>query len=174
MTAPRAPCRRSVERPAAATTGSGLFSFRSCRYSIGMTSRLKWQRNPAGGFVAYPDGEHLPGRRAELRREGHSRAMPWTWLILCDAARASGVAVDHQEASDRANEAWPRVKAEAAVLSARAAGDEALRTLVQRQVNKGDLTLSLFEIQTSPTERLTQIIWLVRDAGGLRGPAMPW
>jgi hypothetical protein len=37
-------------------------------------------------------------------------------------------------------------------------------------MSKGDLPLSLFGIETATTERLTTILFLIRDAGGLDSP----
>jgi hypothetical protein len=137
-----------------------------------MSTRLPWTRNPAGGFVAYPEGETFRARRAELvpNTASHYR---WMWRTLYDAAAWAGDCVERQEAADAATTAWPGVKRDAAERAARAAEDEALRTLVRRMCAKGDLTLEVFGIEASDSARLTRIIWLIKQEGGLDGPAKP-
>ena len=133
--------------------------------------RLPWRRHPAlRGFIAHPEGASPPGRYAEVRYEATS-STKWFWLIKYDLVTASGLERTSQEAADAATEAWPRAKAEAAVLAQKAAAEDALRTLVRRQCDKGDLPLSAFELETSDSDRLRNIIWLVKDHGALGGYA---
>jgi hypothetical protein len=135
-------------------------------------SRLTWRRDPAGGYIAYPEGDRLPGRRAEIRYEPTS-STKWRWLTFYEGAVNSGVEATKQLAADRATDQWPVTKRNGLVKVAEDAEQAVLRTNVQRMMSKGDLPLSLFAIETAPTERLHSIIWLVRDAGGLEGPAKP-
>jgi hypothetical protein len=137
-----------------------------------MTSRLPWQRNPKGGFIAYPEGEHFKERLATLSFDQTS-SIPWHWWISYDAAKKSNHAKTMQAAADAATEAWPRMKAGAARLAALAAEAEALRTNVQRMMSMGDISLSLFEIETSSSDRLRKIIAIATDVGGLGGPGKP-
>ena len=135
-------------------------------------NRLPWQKHPEGGFIAYPEGERFKTRFAAI---GHDQAssVPWQWRIVYDAARRADHAHTKQGAADAVTAAWPAAKAEATRLAGIAAEREALRTNVRPMMAKGDLPLSIFEIATAPSERLTTIIWLVKDAGGLEGPAKP-
>lgn len=133
--------------------------------------RLPWRRRPGGDFIAHPEGEH-PGRMAEIRYDTTS-STKWTWFITYDLARASGVNTTPQEAADAATDAWGRVKAEAAALSIKASAEEALRSLVYRQCDKGDLPLIAFEIETSSSEQLRHILWLITDRKALGGLAQP-
>jgi hypothetical protein len=137
-----------------------------------VTGRFRWQRDGRGGFVAWPEGEALPRRRAELVPNGTSQYR-WTWRALYDDAAWAGDCVERQEAADAANAAWPGVKRDAAERAARAAEDEALRTLVRRMCAKGDLTLEVFGVEASDSARLTRILWLIRQEGGIGGPATP-
>jgi hypothetical protein len=137
--------------------------------------RLPWRRHhEVRGFIAHPEGGNPPGRYAEVRYEATS-STKWRWSTKYDLASAGGLMPTSQEAADAATAAWPRVKAEAAELAQKAADDDALRTLVRRQCDKGDLPLSAFEIETSSAERLRAIIWLIRDRGPgpIVGPAKP-
>lgn len=137
-----------------------------------MTFRIQWQRDGKGGFIAYPEGENLKGRYAAISYSASS-SVHWQWWVIYDEARRSDHAHTRQGASDAVNQAWPVMKAEAARLAGIAAEEEALATNVRRMMSKGDLPLSIFGIEASPAKRLTHIIWLVRDAGGLDGPARP-
>jgi len=137
-----------------------------------VTGRFHWQRDGKGGFVAWPEGDALPRRRAELVPNGTSQYR-WTWRALYDAAAWAGDCVERQEAADAANAAWPGVKRDAAERAARAAEGEALRTLVRRMCARGEMTLEAFGIEASDSARLTRILWLIRQEGGLDGPAKP-
>jgi hypothetical protein len=137
-----------------------------------MANRIQWQRDGKGGFIAYPEGERFKDRFAAISHDKTS-SVPWQWWISYDAAKKADHAKTMQEASDAANAAWPLMKAEAARLAGIAAEEEVLATNVRRMVSKGDLPLSIFGIEASSTERLAHIIWLVRDARGLDGPAKP-
>ncbi len=134
--------------------------------------RLPWKPNPEGGYIAYPEGERFENRRATIRYDETS-SIKWQWWIVYDDAKKADHARSKQAAADAATAAWPLMKAEAGRLAAEAAETEALRTLIQRMMSKGDLPLSVFGIEDSDNERLKHIIWLVRDAGGLDGPAKP-
>lgn len=136
-----------------------------------MTPRLPWKRNPAGGFIAFPEGESFRTRFAALRRDQTS-AIPWQWWICYDDAKRADHAATRQAAADAATAAWPAMKAEAARLAALAAEAEALRTLVQRMMSEGDLPLSLFEIPTAESSKLLRIIDLARS-NATGGPAQP-
>lgn len=138
-------------------------------------TRFPWHRNSAGGFIAHPEGEAATTRYATIERNdiGHGDRS-WRWHVFYDASKSfHGYEGSQQACADAAVEAWPRAKADAAQLAAQAADEAALRTMVQRMVTKGDLPLSAFGIEQSSTERLTSILWLVRDANGLNGPAKP-
>ena len=135
-----------------------------------MTPRLPWQRNPEGGYIAYPEGEHRKTRRAEIRLYWASD-WPWRWWVLCDDARESGHEKSRQIASDRANEAWPRVKERGLVLAIQKAEAEALATNVRRMMSKGDLPLSIFGIEKADSKKLTDIIAIVKNEGSLTGLA---
>jgi hypothetical protein len=137
-----------------------------------MTYRLPWQRNPEGGFIAYPEGEQFKDRFACIRHDMTS-SVPWHWRISYDEAKRANHAMTKQAAADAATVAWPEMKAEAARLSQLAAEAEALRTMVQRMMLKGDLSLSLFAIESSDSDRLRRIIALARETGGLGGPGKP-
>jgi hypothetical protein len=137
-----------------------------------MTIRLPWQRNPAGGFIAYPEGEHRKDRSAELTKHS-TGGYSWRWVVHAGAARTGGDAPTQQEGADAAAAVWPAIVAEAERLNTVAAEAERLRTMVQRMCQKGDLSLEVFGIEESATDRLTTIIGLVKDAGGLNGPAKP-
>jgi hypothetical protein len=50
---------------------------------------------------------------------------------------------------------------------------EALRTKVQRMMSKGDISLILFEIETSSSDRLRKIIAIATEVGGLGGLGQP-
>ncbi|HYD06020.1 MAG TPA: hypothetical protein VEC60_09845, partial [Reyranella sp.] len=127
---------------------------------------------PEGGFIAYPEGEHLKDRVATISRQDSS-SLPWQWWIRYDAAKRADHAMTMQGAADAATAAWPEMKLEAARLAGIAAEEERLRTDVRRMMAKGDLPLSIFGITESDSERLRHILWLIRDAGGLNGPAKP-
>lgn len=92
-----------------------------------------------------------------------------------DKAMASGVAATRQEAADTANDAWLRVRQRGVDQAAADAAEEVLPTMVQRMASKGDLPLSLFEIEASDTLRLQHIIWLLTHGGigSVDGPAKP-
>ena len=93
--------------------------------------------------------------------------------VTYDLARVGGLEVTSQQAADAATAAWPGARARAAELAAAAAATDALDTLVRRQCDRGDLPLSAFEIETSPSDRLRDILWLIKDRGALGGPAKP-
>lgn len=136
------------------------------------TIRLPWQRDGKGGFIAYPEGDQFKDRVATLAFDETS-SIPWHWWISYDAAKKSDHAKTMQGAAGAAAEAWPLMKAEAARLAALAAEAEALRTNVERMMSKGDLSLSLFEIETSSSDPLRKIIAIAGAAGGLGGPGKP-
>lgn len=137
-----------------------------------MTARLRWQRDGKGGFIAYPEGEDFKGRRAEISRNSASGGSPWAWFVSYDKGKAAGIAVTQQEAADKATAAWPEVMQEGIDAARKDADDEALRTLVQRMATKGDLSLEVFDIPGSSSERLKHIIWLFTHGGvgSLTGP----
>jgi hypothetical protein len=134
--------------------------------------RLTWHRDGKTGFVAYPEGEHLKDRRAEIRYDATS-ATKWAWFAHYDGARESGAVHDKQTAANRVNERWPVVKRNGLVRAAEAAEEAVLETNVRRMMAKGDLPLSVFEVATADGKRLVRILDLVRAAGGLNGPAKP-
>lgn len=136
-------------------------------------SRFQWQRDPDGGFIAYPDGEAFPDRNGQIEKRPHDASWPWVWRARYGEARASDKSKTQQAAADAIREAWPALVERGAELASKAAEDEALRTLVQRMTMKGDLALGVFGIEASDSDRLRRIIWLVKDAGGLDGPAKP-
>jgi hypothetical protein len=57
--------------------------------------------------------------------------------------------------------------------AAEAAEEAVLETNARRMMAKGDLPLSVFEIETADSKRLVRILDLVKAAGGLNGPAKP-
>lgn len=140
-----------------------------------MSSRLPWQRNPAGGFIAYPEGERFRDRWAKVEPNTASGQAPWQWLVSWDAGRDHGVAATRQAAADQATEAWPGTRRRGEAIAAKQAEEEALRTLVQRMATKGDLSLSVFGIETSSSDKLRSIIWLLTHGGlgSIDGPAKP-
>lgn len=117
-------------------------------------------------LIAYLEADGRKSRTAEIRLDATS-ATKWYWLITYDLATASGSAATRQEASDRANERLPKLIAEAAVLAEKAAREDALATLVRRQVQKGDLPISAFDIEASDSGRLQFIIDTVRGGRGM-------
>lgn len=137
-----------------------------------MTDRLPWQRNPAGGFIAYPEGEQFKDRVATIRHDMTS-SVPWHWWISYDAAKKSDHAKTKQAAADAATAAWPLMKADAARLADIAAEAETLRTKVRRMMKLGDVPLSDFAIATSSSDQLRRIIDMAREVGGLDGPGRP-
>jgi hypothetical protein len=137
-----------------------------------MHSRLPWRRSPPRGFIAFPEGEHLTNRRAEIRYEGTS-STKWHWFTFYDDASSGGQEPDKQLAANRATEQWPITKRNGIAKAAEEAEATVLRTNLQRMMNKGDLPLSLFAIEGSTSDRLISILWLIKDGGGLSGPAQP-
>jgi hypothetical protein len=75
--------------------------------------RLEWQRNPAGGFVAHPEGVEHPDCRAIIWLGVHlSPDHQWQWAAgWSKRFQYSGMAPTKQAAADAATEAWWRGKA---------------------------------------------------------------
>lgn len=137
-----------------------------------MLTRLPWRRSPPRGYIAFPEGEHLHGRRAEIRFSATS-STPWLWHTHYDGAVDGGQEHHKQLAANKATEQWPITKRNGIVLAAEEAEREVLRTNVQRMMSKGDLPLGLFSIETAPAARLVAILDQIKAGGGLKGPAKP-
>jgi hypothetical protein len=71
-----------------------------------MHNRLPWQRNPKGGYIAYPEGEALPRRHATVHYDGVS-SIKWAWLVRWEDAVESGHKPTKQEAANEATARWP-------------------------------------------------------------------
>jgi hypothetical protein len=135
-----------------------------------MAPRLPWQRNPEGGYIAYPEGEEFPRRVAEIYYDATS-ATKWKWLVRWEDAVQSNHAHDKQLAANEATARWPIVKRDGIALAAVKAEAVKLQTDVRRVLDGEDVPLTAFGIESANSKKLTRIIDIVKAEGGLNGPA---
>jgi hypothetical protein len=134
-----------------------------------MHPRLPWQRNPKGGYIAYPEGEEFPRRHATVHYDGVS-SIKWAWLVRWEDAVESGHKPSKQEAANEATDRWPVIVRNGMALAAAKAEADKLEADVRRQMTVGDLPLGYF-IDGADSKKLTRILDLVKAGGGLNGPA---
>lgn len=139
-------------------------------------SRLPWQRNPDGGFIAYPEGDDRPERRVTLYwapKAAHEPqgAPEWRWFADWPGKfSVGGRAYAKQQAADEATEAWGRAIATA---DQRDTAERPIRAFVDRLVSTGLFDLADIDFQNLPQPQLSKLmdeltaIWKGHDGGSV-------
>ena len=135
-----------------------------------MHDRLPWQRNPKGGYIAYPEGEAFPRQHATVHYDGVS-SIKWAWLVRWEDAVESGHKPSKQEAANEATARWPVVVRNGMAMAAERAEREKLEADVRRVMAGEDVPIERFGIGTADSARLVRILDFVKAEGGLGGPA---